>query len=151
MEQLDLFDYMPPIEEPITYCSVKDDGIILGRSIPFHELKHMIGRNVFYVENGRKKVIKVIRYSENARTVYKRVRPLPANDIGYGEYVNEYIHDVVGIKSCMACYEPYRKYDLIQYTESNKRSKDFLQISEEYCKGGVLSNGRGIEFFDIPE
>ena len=135
-EQMSIFDFLQ--QEKDTSCRWLKDGDddLIGKVIPFHELKNMIGKKVVMsCVNSGYRIIRITDYHENCRTIYKRVRPLPDNDIGYGEYVNDYIHDVCGIKECMACYEPYLTFDGVSYSDKEK-GKANSYASEYYCTGG---------------
>jgi hypothetical protein len=144
MEQITIFDFIQ--QEKDTSCRWLKDGDddLIGKVIPFRELKNMIGEKVIVntVTSGYR-IVRIFDYYENCNTIYKRVRPLPNSDIGYGEYVNEYTHDVVGIKECMACYEPFAVFDMVAYTDKDK-SNAKSYVSEYYCTGGrwnMVSSG----------
>ena len=146
MRQLTIFDVLPD-EKPTTevpYGYIKDMRIV-GKELSFQDLKFYIGKQVIKCasteSNQYFRVYKVVEYYEDCFTYYKRVRPLPDNPIGYGEYVNEYIHDVVGIKECMACYEPAFTCDRVGLSDNGV--KENAVVCEAYC-----SNGRYEELLD---
>lgn len=141
MKQITIFDIIAQGEQPkqlppkIPYGYIKDFRIV-GRELTFQDLKNYIGKRIIECisneSNQHFRVYKVIDYFEDCDTYYKRVRPLPPNDIGYGEFVNSYIHDVVGIKECMECYEPAYTCDRVALS-SNGKDKADSWISEAYC------------------
>ena len=147
MKQLTIFDVLPGEEQAseVPYGYIKDMRIV-GKELSFQDLKNYIGKQVVKCvsteSNQYFRVYKVIEYYENCFTYYKQVRPLPDNPIGYGEYVNEYIHDVVGIKECMACYEPAFTCDRVGLSDNGK-DKENSVVCEAYC-----SNGRYDEILD---
>ena len=135
-EQMSIFDLIEQ-ERDISCRWLKDgDDDLIGKVIPFRELKDKIGEKVIVntVTSGYR-IVRIFAYYENCNTIYKRVRPLPSSDIGYGEYVNEYIHDVCGIKECMACYDPFMVFDAVAYSDKDK-GKANSYVSEYYCTGG---------------
>jgi hypothetical protein len=137
MEQITIFDFIQ--QEKDTSCRWLKDGDddLIGKVIPFRDLKKYIGKKVVVsCVNSGYRIVRIFDYHENCNTIYKRVRPLPDNDIGYGEYVNEYIHDVCGIKECMACYEPYMTFDGVSYSDTDRNRKANCSIAEYYCTGG---------------
>lgn len=136
-EQMSIFDLIEQ-ERDISCRWLKDgDDDLIGKVIPFRDLKKYIGKKVVVscVSSGYR-IVRIISYTEDSRTIYKRVRPLPDNDIGYGEYVNDYIHDICGIKECMACYEPFMKFDSVSYSDKDKLNKANCFETEYYCTGG---------------
>lgn len=134
MEQMSIFDFLP--QDDITCRILKEeDKYLIGKVIPFTALKDMIGKKVIVQDLHRYRIVLITQYWEKSKKIYKRVRPLPDNDIGYGEYVNDYIHDVCGIKECMDCYELFKEFDSVSYSESEKKKSDCF-MSEYYCTGG---------------
>lgn len=156
MEQITIFDILV-IDKPdckdIPYGYIKDMRIV-GKELTFQELKNYIAKKIIKClsteSNQYFRVYKVIEYHEDCFTYYKRVRPLPPNSIGYGEYVNEYIHDVVGIKECMACYEPAFTCDRVALSD-NGGNKSNAIVCEAYCSNGryeeLLDYQNGLESF----
>lgn len=141
MKQLTIFDFLPAKQEiPCGYIEEHDEISLIGRELRFTELKDMIGEKciVSVTTESRRwyKVIKIVDYWENHDKIYKQVRDLPENDIGYPERVNDYIHDVCGIKECMDCYEIDYICDRIAYTdkENGKEAKGW--VSESWCSNG---------------
>ena len=135
-EQMSIFDLIEQ-ERDISCRWLKDgDDDLIGKVIPFRELKYKIGEKVIVntVTSGYR-IVRILEYHNNCNMIYKRARPLPSSDIGYGEYVNEYIHDVCGIKECMACYEPFEVFDMVGYSDKEK-GKANSYVSEYYCTGG---------------
>ena len=136
MKQIDIFDILPkqlPLDVP---CGYIDDPDLVGGVIPFTHLKNYIGKKVVKVYESGYKVYKVIEYIENCDTYYKRVRPLPDNALHYGEIVNEYIHDVVGQKEAMACYDIAFICDRVALSDKEGSNQANSWISEAYCKFG---------------
>ena len=150
MKQMTIFDIIEkPKKEPP--CGYIDDLLLVGRELRFQELKNMIGKKVVCSVSTEShtwyKVYKVIDYFEEHDKFYKQVRKLPENSIGYGQIVNDYIHDVVGIKECMDCYELSFICDRVVLSDSNLNDKANAWVSEAYC-----SNGRfKANTFDYPE
>ena len=141
MEQMSIFDFLQ--QEKDTSCRWLKDGDddLIGKVIPFRELKNMIGKKVIAscgVTAGKSnyRIVLITDYYENSHKIYKRARPLPPTDIGYGEYVNDYIHDVCGIKECMECYEPFMEFDSVMYSDTSRSKKGNCSISEYWCTGG---------------
>lgn len=99
MEQMSIFDFLPQADITCRILKEEDEHLI-GKVIPFTALKDMIGKKVIVQDLHRYRIVLITQYWEKSKKIYKRVRPLPDNDIGYGEYVNDYIHDVCGIKEC---------------------------------------------------
>ena len=151
MKQITIFDI---IEKPIKdiQCGyLKEDQYhLIGRELRFSELKDLIGKKVVCSattqSNKWYRVYKVVDYFENHDKFYKQVRELPENNIGYKEIVNDYIHDVIGIKECMDCYELDFICDRVALSDDNRSSKANAWISEAYC-----SNGRYQIDFNYPE
>lgn len=143
-KQISIFDILAPDEpkpdEPktITYGYIKDFRIV-GQELTFQDLKNYIRKPVVECKSTESnqyfRVYKVVEYYEDCDTYYKRVRPLPPNQIGYGEIVNSYIHDVIGIPECMECYEPAFTCDRVALS-SNGKDKADSWISEAYCANG---------------
>ena len=139
MKQITIFDIIPETTRYIP-CGYIDDMALIGPELRFNELKNMVGKKCIICssrQSGRDyAVIRIIKYFENSDKVYKRVRDLPDNQIGYGEFVNDYIHDVVGIKECMNSYEIAYICDRVAFTrkENNKEADNWL--SEMYCSNG---------------
>ena len=133
--QMTIFDIISSDKPKAAPYGYTDDMSIIGRELTFKELKNYIGKQIICTvkteSNPWYRVYKVIEYFENCDTYYKRVRPLPPNGYDYGEIVNSYIHDVVGIKECMACYEPAFTYDRIALS-SNGKDKADSWVSEFY-------------------
>ena len=154
MKQLTIFDVIAdvkPKEKPKDIpCGYTEDTSIVGSAIPFTELKNYIGKKVIKSDGRNYKVYQVIEYFESCDTFYKRVKPLPDNDIGYGEIVNEYIHDVCGIKECMSCYEPAFKCDRIALSDNGGKTANSW-ISEAYCSNGRfrIDNDYPYTFYEI--
>ena len=136
MNQLSLFDILPkqlPLDVPCGYISDPD---LVGEQIPFTDLRNYVGKKVVKAYEGGYKVYKVIEYIEQSDTFYKRVRPLPDTAMKYGEIVNEYIHDVVGQKEAMACYDVAFVCDRVALSDKEGDKKANAWISEAYCGGG---------------
>lgn len=152
MNQIDIFDLIPkqlPIDVP---CGYIDDPDLLGREIPFPDLKNYIGKKVVKAYEGGYKVYKVIEYIENCDTYYKRVRPIPDNAFHYDEYVNEYIYSVVGQKAAMACYEAAFTCDRIALSDKEGSEQANAWTSETYCKGGkypIFPQATGCAFHEL--
>lgn len=143
MKQITIFDIIadekPAVKTNDIPCGYIRDMRIVGRELEFQELKDFIGKKVIEVRstesNQYYRVYKVIGYYEDCFTYYKRVKPLPDSDIGYGEIVNEFIHDVVGIKDCMACYEPYFTCDRVALSDNNGNKSNAV-VCEAWCCNG---------------
>ena len=136
MNQLSLFDILPkqlPLDVPCGYISDPD---LVGEQIPFTDLRNYVGKKVVKAYEGGYKVCKVIEYIEQSDTFYKRVRPLPDTAMKYSEIVNEYIHDVVGQKEAMACYDVAFVCDRVALSDKDGDKKANAWISEAYCGGG---------------
>ena len=133
--QMTIFDIISSDKPKVVPYGYTDNMNIIGRELTFKDLKNYIGKQIVCTvkteSNLWYRVYKVIEYFENCDTYYKRVRPLPPNDYDYGEIVNSYIHDVVGIKECMACYEPAFACDRIALSSNGKNKADSW-ISESY-------------------
>lgn len=133
--QMTIFDIISSNKPKTAPYGYTDDMSIIGRELTFKDLKNYIGKQIVCTvkteSNLWYRVYKVIEYFENCDTYYKRVRPLPPNDYDYGEIVNSYIHDVVGIKECMACYEPAFTCDRLALSSNGKNKADSW-ISESY-------------------
>lgn len=132
--QMTLFDIIAqdkPNNAPYGYI---DDLSYVGRELTFKELEGHIGKQIVCTVKTEShlwyRVYKVVDYFEDCDTYYKQVRPLPPNGYEYGEIVNSYIHDVVGVKECMACYEPAFTCDRVSLS-SNGKDKADSWISEE--------------------
>jgi len=143
MRQLTIFDVIEPETKPdklksVPYGYIRDIRIV-GRELTFQDLKNCIGKQIVKCDSTESnqyfRVYKVIEYYEDCDTYYKRVRPLPPNPIGYGDIVNSFIHDVVGIKECMECYEPAFICDRVALSGNGKDKADSW-ISEAYCSNG---------------
>lgn len=139
MEQMSIFDFLQPKDTSCRWLKDGDDCLI-GKVIPFRDLKNMVGKKVIVSTmngNGSNyRIVQITDYHENSHKIYKRARPLPSNDIGYGEYVNDYIHDVCGIKECMECYDLFMEFDCVSFSDADKRKKGNCSISEYWCTGG---------------
>ena len=133
--QMTIFDIISSDKPKVAPYGYTDDMSIIGRELTFKDLKNYVGKQIVCTvkteSNLWYRVYKVIEYFENCDTYYKRVRPLPPNDYDYGEIVNSYIHDVVGIKECMACYEPAFTCDRLALSSNGKNKADSW-ISESY-------------------
>ena len=141
MKQISIFDILKdPVKEPPCGYLKEDQYYLIGKEIAFTQLKDLIGKKVINsvtTESNRWfKVYKVIDYFEEHDKFYKQVRKLPENPIGYGEIVNDYIHDVVGIKECMDCYDLDFICDRVALSDSNLSNKANAWISEAYCSNG---------------
>lgn len=147
MTQISLFDYLPKTIDDIKLGLLEDKSII-GPEIEVSDLCEFVGSKVIKsCGNDSFEVICIIDFQKDSDLVYKRFRPLPHNDIGYGEYVNSYIHDIVGIKECMACYEPFRLYDRFTYIRKEGQKDSF--ICSDAWVNGVFANGPKIRFFRV--
>lgn len=141
MEQITIFDFIQQ-EKDISCRWLKDgDDDLIGKVIPFRDLKKYISKKVIAscgITGGKHnyRIVQITEYHENSHKIYKRVRPLPPNGIGYGEYVNDYIHDVCGIKECMECYDLFMEFDSVSFSDADKRKKGNCSISEYWCTGG---------------
>lgn len=130
MYQTTIFDFL---EKPEVKLGYFEGNIyeIAGKELTFADLKNYKGKKVLVQgECGYYKVYEVMDYKADVNTIYKRVRPLPPNNCGYGEFVNDYIHDVCGIKECMACYEPYKTYGQLALNDSEHSKKANSWIAE---------------------
>lgn len=136
MEQLTIFDVLPAEKPKDIPCGYIEDLSLVGKEIAFNDLKNYIGRKIVKADGFQFKVYTMLEYYENTDTFYKRVRPLPENQMQYGEIVNEYIHDVVGIKECMACYEPYFTCDRVGLSDKEGSKQVNSWVSEGYCSNG---------------
>lgn len=161
MKQVTIFDIIGETEpKPIAKdipCGYIRDFRVIGRELEFQELKDFIGKKIVCAKvnesNQYFRVYRVIKYIENSDTYYKRVRPLPENQIQYGEIVNDYIHDIVGIKECMACYEPFVTCDRVALSDKDTGSEPNSWISEAYCANGryelFAEYEEGYEFYEL--
>ena len=138
MQQMTIFDLLSN-RTSCRWLKAGDDDLI-GEVIPFRELKNRIGEKVIVGSlsgsGGNYRIVRITDYRENSHKIYKRARPLPPNDIGYGEYVNEYIHDVCGIKECMDCYDLFMLVDSVVFSDNDKHKNGNCFISEYWCAGG---------------
>lgn len=158
MRQLSLFDIIEPVtQKDIPYGYIKDIRIVGRELLSFQDLKNHIGEQIVKCSSNESnqhfRIYKVIDYFENCDTYYKRVRPLPPNSIGYGNIVNSFIHDVVGIKECMECYEPVFTCDRVALSGNGRNTADSW-ISEAYCVNGRFESlldysSDIISFFEI--
>lgn len=149
MKQITIFDLFQSKDTEIPCGYLKEEQYyLIGKEIPFVQLKDLIGHkvvnSVITESHTWYKVYKVIDYFENSDKYYKQVRELPDNSFKYGEIVNDYIHDVVGIKECMECYELDFTCDRIALSDSNLNNKANAWVSEANC-----SNGR-FEYSGLP-
>lgn len=158
MQQISIFDLIEITHKdiPCGYIKEEDESILVGRELRFSELKDMIGKKclVSATTESRRwyKVVKILTYKEDCDKIYKQVRELPENDIGYGEYVNEFIHDVVGIKECMDCYEVDYTCDRVGFANNDKRKEPDGWVSESWCSGGRFKTyGTTEAFFELLE
>lgn len=157
MYQMTIFDIIKRTVKdiPCGYIKEEDETALVGRELSFTELKNMIGKKciVSATTESRRwyKVIKIIDYFEGCDKIYKQVRELPENDIGYGERVNDFIHDVVGIKDCMDCYEVDYVCDRVAYTNKDNSKKAEGWVSESWCSGGRFKplDGPTEGFFEL--
>lgn len=136
MNQLSFFDILPkqlPLDVPCGYIEDKD---LVGKEIPFTDLRNYIGKKVVKTYAAGYKVYRVIEYIEESDTYYKRVRPLPESAMRYGNIVNEYVHDVVGQKEAMKCYDVAFVCDRIALSDKEGSNKANAWISEAYCSNG---------------
>lgn len=145
MEQLNIFDLLQD-NQPLP-C----EDVVIDHEILFPDLKQFIGKNVVITNSDTLpsppyRVVTITGYHDRCDIVYRRARPLPETKYGYGEYVNEYIHDVVGVKECMACYVPFYVYDRVEYCDLNKKGK--CSVSDAYCRG-VLADSNSPIFYSI--
>lgn len=133
--QMTIFDILAPDEPKTVPYGYIDDTSIVGREITFKDLQNFIGKQIICTVETEShlyyRVYKVIDYFKECDKFYKRVRPLPENLHDYGEFVNSYIHDVVGIKECMDCYEFAYSCDRIALS-SNGKDKADSWVSEFY-------------------
>lgn len=141
MKQMTIFDIIEePNKEPLCGYLKEEEYNLIGRQLSFQELKNMIGKKCIVTAHTEShkwyKVIKIVDYFIDCDKVYKQVRDLPENDIGYGDRVNDYIHDVVGIKECMDCYEVEYICDRVAYTDKEKTKEANSWVSEMYCSNG---------------
>lgn len=151
MKQISIFDILERPKENIPCGYLKEEQYyLIGKKISFSQLKDLIGKKVICSvsteSNTWYKVYKVIDYYEDQDKFYKQVRELPENPIGYGQIVNDYIHDVVGIKECMDCYELDFTCDRVALCDSNLNDKANAWVSEAYS-----NNGRYKVDLDYPE
>ena len=87
MTQISLFDYLPKTIDDIKLGLLEDKSII-GPEIEVSDLCDFVGSKVIKsCGNDSFEVICIIDFQKDSDLVYKRFRPLPHNDIGYGEYV----------------------------------------------------------------
>ena len=141
--QMTIFDILVP-DKPtdVSYGYIEDESIV-GKELTFQDLKNYIGKQVICTvtteSNKWFRVYKVIEYFENHDTFYRQAKPLPPNTYPYGEIVNSYIHDVVGIKECMECYEVAYTCDRVALSSNGKNKADSW-ISEAYCANGRFDN-----------
>lgn len=139
MKQITIFDILEPDTKEVP-CGYIDDLSLIGRELRFSELKDMIGKKCIVTNHTESqkcyKVVKIIAYFVDCDKVYKQVRELPENDIGYGDKVNDYIHDVVGIKECMDCYEVDYICDRVAFTDKENGKEANCWVSEMYCSNG---------------
>jgi hypothetical protein len=146
MKQLTIFDVLPDDKPKTIPCGYTQDRSIVGKAIPFTELKNYIGRKIIKIENGNYKVLKVIEYIENSDTFWKRFKELPDNSLHYGDVVNSYIHDVCGIKECMSCYKPFFTCDRAELSDKENSDTANCYLSEAYCETGRFIYDRGFTY-----
>lgn len=138
MEQLSIFDVFgikddKPRDIP---CGYLDDESLVGRELQFSELEGMIGKKVIISSNVGYKVVRIETYIKDHDEVYKKVRPIPEGCLQYGEYVNGYIHDIVGEKKAMECYELAYSCDRVGFADFEQCKGSRGWISEMYCNNG---------------
>ena len=141
MNQIDIFDLIPKQLPKDVPCGYIDDNDLVGKEIAFPDLKNYIGKKIVKKFETGLKVYKVIEYIENSDTYYKRVRPLPDNALHYGEIVNEYIHDVVGQKEAMACYELAFTCDRVALSDKEGSNQANAWISETHTTSSRYNIG----------
>lgn len=142
MKQITIFDVLESIEGKKTDvpCGYIDDLSLIGRELKFQELKDMIGKKCIltYATESHTwyKVIRITEYFENSDKVFRQVRDIPEGHLQYGDCINEYIHDVVGDKESMDCYEIDHICDRVGFVDQDKLKKSNSWLSEMYCSGG---------------
>ena len=141
MKQLTIFDIIQtPVKEiPCGYIN-EEQYHIIGRELSFLELKNMIGKKCIVSSSTQSltgyRVIRITEYFENCDKVYKKVRELPQHCLKYADQVNGYIHDVVGQKEAMECYEEEYICDRVGYSDSDRSKSSNSWVSEMYCRNG---------------
>lgn len=143
MKQLSFFDLLEPedeIKKEVPYGYL-DDLSLVGRELKFTELKDLVGQKCILSTTSARgttyKVVKITSYWENCDKVYHQVKPLPEGCIAYGDKVNGYIHDVVGQKEAMECYELSYVCDRVAFTDSDRKQDiNKMCVSEAYCSNG---------------
>ena len=157
MKQLSFFDLLEPEDigtKEVPYGYLEDLSLV-GRELKFTELKDMVGQKCLLARHSATgtsyRVVKITEYWENCDKVYKQAKPLPEGiAVRYGDMVNGYIHDVVGIKEAMDCYELAYECDRVAYSESDKKQdKNKYQVSESYCSNGRYEPLDSFESFYI--
>jgi len=139
MKQITIFDIIQTGETPCGYLK-EEQYYLIGRELDFQELKNLIGKKVICTSPTQSKtwyrVYKVIDYFENNDKFYHQVEKLPENNIQYSAIVNDYIHDVVGVKECMDCYELSFTCDRVALTDKDRSDSANAWVSEAYCSNG---------------
>lgn len=132
MKQITIFDVLESIEGKKTDvpCGYIDDLLLIGRELKFQELKNMIGKKCIltYATESHTwyKVIRITEYFENSDKVFRKVRDIPEGHLQYEDCINEYIHDVVGDKESMDCYEIDHICDRVGFVDQDKLKKVIL-------------------------
>ena len=158
LNQMTVFDFLigEDIPKAEVLCGAKYD-VELGRELSFKELKGFIGKKVVIQMYGeqvvsveRFKVVTILDYKRENDGVYKQMRPLPEKWRSvYGEFVNEHIHDMLGAKDAMSCYELYdKRYDRVYYTDKEGESHPNSNWSDLY-QTGPLSDANSFKFFEL--
>ena len=139
MKQISIFDILPMIKTDIA-CGYIDNLALIGRELRFYELKTMINKKCLLARPHQNSVIyavvRITDYWEDCDKIYKQIKPLPENCLRYGDRVNDYIHDIVGQKEAMACYEEECTCDRVGYSDNDHFKKGNCSVSEMYCSNG---------------
>lgn len=156
MKQMSIFDIIPETTRNIPCGYLEEDQYhLIGRELSFPELKDMIGKKVICTvhteSNTWYKVYKVVDYFVDSDKVYKQVRELPEGCLHYGDYVNDYIHDVCGQKEAMDCYEIDYTCDRVALSDDNRKNQANAWVSEMYCKNGRFDpvDGYADTFYEL--
>lgn len=154
MKQMTIFDIIPETARNIL-CGYTDDVSLIGRELRFDELKNLIGKKCIICSPRQSaidyKVIKITDYWTDCDKVYKMVRKLPEGCLQYGDWVNDYIHDVCGQKEAMGCYELDYTCDRVGYVDKDKNNQSDHFLSEMYCKNGRFDpvDGYADTFYEL--
>lgn len=142
--QITLYDIFTQ-DVPLGSCEAEHKGSM----IKFQELENYIGKRVVIARPTSShefySVVMITSYYKNSDRIYKlNPREIKTNGKEYPERINEFLYDINHRGS--DDYVVDHICDRIGYTDDNKRFKEHLWVSEQYC-----SNGRWEPLDSYPE